>query len=100
MHNFKMCNNVYDIIKAVNRLKAGKSDGEEGLYTEDIINAPHILFVFLAQVYNAMNVHGMCPESMIIGTMIPISKVKRQFVCNSDNFRAIALSSKAFDRVS
>ncbi len=35
----------------------------------------------------------MCPKSMLIGTIIPIPKVKRQFVCKSDNFRAIALSS-------
>ncbi len=35
----------------------------------------------------------MCPKSMLIGTMIPIPKVKRQVVCKSDNFRAFALSS-------
>ncbi len=34
--------NVYDIIKAVNRLKAGKLDGEEGLHADHIINPPHI----------------------------------------------------------
>ncbi len=32
-------------------------------------------------------------KSMIIGTMVSISKVKRQVVCNSDYFRAIARSS-------
>ncbi len=30
---------------------------------------------------------------MIIGTIMPIPKVKRQVVCNLDNFRMIALSS-------
>ncbi len=55
--------------------------------------ASTILFVFLAQVCNAMIEYGMCAKSMTIGTMIPISKVKRQVVCNLDNFRAIALSS-------
>ncbi len=63
------------------------------LYADHIINAPHIVFVFLAQVCHAMIVHGMCPESMIIGTMVPTPKVKRRVVCNSDNLRSIALSS-------
>ncbi len=32
-------------------------------------------------------------QTILIGTMIPIPKVKRQVVCKSDNFRAITLSS-------
>ncbi len=55
-------------------------------------NVGHFIRV-LAQVYNAMVIYGMCLESMIIGTMIPVPKVKRQVVCNSDNFRTSALSS-------
>ncbi len=39
-----------------------------------------------------MIIHGICPNSMLIGTMIPIPKVKRQVVCKSDNCRAIILS--------
>ncbi len=35
-----------------------------------------------------MLVHGKCPTSMLIGTMIAIPKVKRQVVCDSNNFRA------------
>ncbi len=40
-----------------------------------------------------MIVHGMCPTYMLIGIIILISKVKRQVVCDSNNSRAIALSS-------
>jgi hypothetical protein len=40
-----------------------------------------------------MLIHGESPESMILGTMIPIPKNKRQSLCNSDNYRSIALSS-------
>ncbi len=61
-------------------MKAGKSDGEEGLYADHIINAPHIVFIFLAQVYNAMIVHGMFPESMIIVTRIPINPKGKLYV--------------------
>ncbi len=81
--------NVYGINIAINRPKTGKSDGEEGLYADHIIICSSYVIV-----YNAMIVHGMCPKSIIIGTMIPISKVKKQVVCNSDNVRAVALSSR------
>ena len=47
----------------------------------------------LTIVFNAMINHGMSPESMLVGTMIPIPKGKRQVVCCSENFRAITLSS-------
>ncbi len=73
--------------------KSGKSSGEEGLNSDHLINAPHRLIVILCQIFNIMIVHGMCSKSKLIGTMIPIPKVKYQVVCKSDNFRAIALSS-------
>ncbi len=68
---------LYDLLWKVQTNHAANTEGS--------FNAPHALFVFLAQVYYAMIVHIMCPESMIIGTMISIPKVKRQVVCNSDN---------------
>ena len=37
--------------------------------------------------------HGFSPNSMILGTMIPIPKDKKKSLCNSGNYRAIALSS-------
>ncbi len=36
---------------------------------------------------------GCVPKSLLIGTMIHMPTVKRQVVCNSNNFRAIALNS-------
>ena len=37
--------------------------------------------------------HGFSPNSMILGTMIPIPKDKKKSLCNSGNYRANALSS-------
>ena len=93
---------VDEVIEGVQRLKLGKSDGEEGLNFNHIIHGPKILFVLLALIFNSMLVHGFSPDSMLVGTMVPIPKDKRQLVCTSDNFRAITLGSivaKLFDVV-
>ncbi len=84
---------VDDVEKSVKRLELGKSDGEEGLSSDHIINGPHLLTVLLTSVFNCMIVHGVSPDSMINGTMIPIPKSKRKLLCCSNNYRAIALSS-------
>ncbi len=47
----------------------------------------------LTMIFNAMLIHGISPESMLLGTMVPIPQNKKQTLCNSDNYRAIALSS-------
>ncbi len=65
----------YNVIKGIKHLKAGKSDGDEGLMSDHISNAPHHLSVLLTVAFNAMIIHGMSPESMLIGgTMIHIPK--------------------------
>jgi hypothetical protein len=94
--------NVDDVIKAISKLKHGKGDGAEGLYSDHFIHAPHILYVYITMVFNAMLVHGICPHSMLLGTMVPIPKNRKKSICLSDNYRAIALSSifgKIFDKI-
>ena len=75
---------VDEVIEGVQRLKLGKSDGEEGLNSNHIIHGTKILFVLLALIFNNMLVHGFSPDSMLVGTMVPIPKDKRQLVCTSD----------------
>ena len=92
---------VDEVIEGVQRLKLGKSDGEERLNSIHIIHGPK-LFVLLALILNSMLVHGFSLDSMLVGTIVPIQKDKRQLVCTSDNFRAITLGSivaKLFDVV-
>ncbi len=48
-----------------------------------------IIFMFIS-LFNDMLIHNISPESMILGTMVPIPKNKRQSLCNSDNYSAIA----------
>ena len=93
---------VDEVIEGVQQLKLGKSDCEEGLNSNHIIHGPKILFVLLALIFNSMLVHGFSPDSLLVGTMVPIPKDKRQLVCTSDNFRTITLGSivaKLFDVV-
>ncbi len=40
-----------------------------------------------------MLIHGVSQNSMILVTMVPITKNKRKSLSNSDTYRAIALSS-------
>ena len=84
---------VDDLVKGIQSLKMGKSGGEEGMSSDHIIRGPKILYVLLTLVINSMLVHGLSPDSMLVGTMVPIPKDRRQLVCASDNFRAITLSS-------
>ncbi len=40
-----------------------------------------------------MLIQGVSPDSMILGTLVPIPNNKKKSLCNSDNYRAIALRS-------
>ncbi len=67
--------------------------GKEALMSDNIIHGTHSLYVLLTIVFNAILIHGVCPDFMILGTIVPIPKNKKKSLCNSDNYRAIALSS-------
>ena len=89
-----------DVRTAISHLKLGKSDGEEGLNSDHIINGSAMLQKYLTLVFNAMISHGISPDSMLNGTMVPIPKGKGKAIIYSDNYRAITLSSilcKVFD---
>ena len=91
---------VRDVIDAVARLKHSKSDGSEGLFSDHFIYGTNRLFVILSLLYSLFLSHGFSPDSMILGTMIPIPKNKKKSLSHSSNYRAIALSSifsKIFD---
>ena len=89
--NSKLYLNLYALIIA--HLKSGKSDGSEGLFSDHFIHGTHRFYVILSILYTSMLSHGFSPNSMILGTMIPIPKDKKKSLCNSGNYRAIALSS-------
>ncbi len=84
---------VADVIKYVAHLKESNTDGEAGLISDNIIQGTHSFYILLTIVFNGMLIHGLSPDSIILGIMVPIPKNKEKSLCNSDNYRAIALSS-------
>ena len=84
---------VHDVMNAVTHLKAGKSDGYEGLSSDNFIHGNRQLYVLLSFFFTLFLRHGFSPDSMILGTMIPIPKDQKKSLCSSSNYRATALSS-------
>ena len=91
------CTTVQDVINFVAHLKVGKSDGSDILFSDHFINGTKHLHVFLSLLFTLFLVYGFSPDSMILGTMIPIPKDKKKSLCNSNNYRAIALSSNCVE---
>ena len=58
-----------------------------------VLHATHRFYVILSILYTLFLSHVFSPDSMIMGTMIPIPKNRKQSLCNSSNYRVIALSS-------
>ncbi len=83
--NDKYTISMHDVTNAALHLQKGKTDGHEGLCSDNIINAPHSLFVILTLIYNTMLVHGLSSDSMVLGTMVPIPKNKCQSMVDSNN---------------
>ena len=63
------------------------------IFSDHFLHATHRLYVILSILYTWFLSHGFSPDSIIMGTMIPIPKNRKQSLCNSSNYRAIALSS-------
>ena len=91
-----------EVAEARSTLKLGKSDGNLILSSEHFIHASFNLNILLSILFSLMLRHGVTPEGMLIGTMVPIPKGRWANLCVSDNYRAITLSSillKLFDKI-
>ena len=87
---------------AVGRLKKNKTDPMLKSTSDCLSNAPPILFDHLATIFRSWLFHGHVTELLLLSTLVPIIKDKMGNLCNSDNYRSIAISSlvlKIFDWV-
>ena len=81
--------NVEEVIGA---LKHGKKE-ENGLYSNHFKHGTKRLMIILALFFNSMLIHGIAPDELILGTMIPLIKDTRGKKQCSDNYRALTIGT-------
>ena len=83
-------NDVYD---AINGLKSAKKDGENEKLTSDyFIHAGPSLSIHIARLISSLFNHGVVVNNMKVSTIKPIPKNVSN-VCDSNNYRSIAIGS-------
>ena len=83
-------------------IKHNKHDGSDDISISHLIYAPQAINVHMSLLFTAMLHHGFSPMQFRFSKLIPIVKNKRKSLNDSNNYRAIALSSvmgKVFDWV-
>ena len=90
--NHKQNITVKELKDAVEMLKLGKKE-ENGLYSNHFKYGSERLFVLLTLLFNSMLSHGMAPDELLIGTMIPLIKDGRISKQCSDNYRALTIGT-------
>ena len=83
---------VNDVMKAVEQLKSDKKE-ENGLNSNHIKYGTNRLFVIIALLFNCMLSHGIAPDELLLGTMIPLIKDSRGKKNCSDNYRALTIGT-------
>jgi hypothetical protein len=84
---------VKSVIDAICKLKRGKQDGTSCYNSNHVINASEKFHVYLSLLLNTILVHGYPPSAFCKGSIIPIPKCTRKSLNDSNNYRAITLSS-------
>ena len=93
---------VKHVTNAITHLKSEKNDNFEGLSSDNFKNGTHLLNVYISLLFSTMLSHGTAPAGLLLLTLVPLIKNKRGNKCDSNNYRAIAISSiigKLFDTV-
>ena len=88
--------------KAALSLKPGKSDVSGGYTSDAILNAPDILFEYMAAIYRSFLYHGTMTPSLLACSFLPLLKSSVKDPADTSSYRAIAGSNlflKLFDKV-
>ena len=82
-----------EVIESLKQIKCQKVDGDKGLWSNHIINSPIICTKHISLLLTGMFVHGYVVDEFLIASAISIPKDKKGDICDSDNYRGIALAS-------
>jgi hypothetical protein len=96
LHNDSQADFTVDaciIDKALQHLKPAKSDGDKGLWSSLIIQAPPSWRRKLAALLSSMLTHGHYADELLVSTIVSLPKDSQGNLCSSDNFRGITLCS-------
>ena len=81
------------IVNAVKKLKNNKIDPVYGISSCNIVNGSDVLYSYLGVIFRLLFYHGISSINLNKSILVPIPKNKRKSICDSSNYRAIALSS-------
>ena len=81
------------VSRAIKKLKVGKSDGNSEQVSDHFVNGTTKANAYLSMFFKSVLTHGVIPDVMLMGTVIPIPKNKRKSLNDSNNYRGITLSS-------
>ena len=83
---------VKEVKEAAMLLKLGKKE-ENGLYSNHFKYGTDRLFIILTLLFNSMLSHGIAPDELLLGTMIPLIKDGRLSKQCSDNYRSLTIGT-------
>ena len=93
---------LHDVARALSKLKPSKSDSNESMKSDHLINAPREMQVHLSLLMQSLLRHNTCPQAMLLSVLVPIPKSQRKSLSDGNNYRSIAIGSligKIFDHV-
>ena len=85
--------NVDDVYSAIRSLSENKADSVDYLYSENFKHTTDLLIQYVTLIINCMISHGIVPDSFLKANVVPIPKNRRVDSTDSNNYRAIAMSS-------
>ena len=91
LDDYTLCLDVVN--KAVSKLKTEKQDGDKGLWSNLVINAPVSWKNMLKALIESMIIHGHYAQELLLSTLSSLPKNNLGDLCDSDNYRGIALTS-------
>ena len=80
---------------AVKKLKKGKLNDSTSIFSEAFINGTDLLFYYLSLLFTFMLTHSYSHDHFNVVMLSPLVKDKRKNVCDSNNYRALALNTTA-----